>query len=188
MSIGNCQNTSRDTYTNITDKVVGFWEHKTDSIWKYIYEFRTNNDHTLSGIVHSYFYGIKDSETRIEKVKILFPEVILQFGAPSNMEQVFIIDTVKNTMVSEIELPDQSKIEMVFYKLSSSQTDGVFPRKSQLTAYSPPVLLNDGISVKDLSENKNVGVSKCQTFHIPILYQQAKETIVQRIKIIINAK
>ena len=154
--ISGCQIANGETITNKTDKVVGFWEHKTDSVWKYIYEFRTNNDHTLSGIVHSYYYGIKDSETRIEKIKILFPEVILQFGAPSNMEQVFIIDTVKNTMESEIELPDQSKIKMVYHKLSSSQTDGVFPRKSQITAYAPPVLFNDGISVKDLSENKNI--------------------------------
>jgi len=156
VSIGNCQNTSGETGTNITNKVIGFWEHKADSVWKYIYEFHTNNDHSLSGIVHSYYYGLKDSETRIEKITIHFSEVILQFEAPSNMQQVFIIDTVKNTMVSEIKLPDQSKMKMVYHKLDSSQTDGVFPRKSQITAYTPPILLNDGISVKDLSENKNI--------------------------------
>ncbi len=156
VSIGNCQNTSGDTSTNITDKVIGFWEHKADSIWKYIYEFRFNNDHTLSGIVHSYYYGLKDSETQIEKITNHFPEVILHFGAPSNRQQIFIIDTVKNTMVSDIELPDQSKIKMVYHKLSSSKPNGVFPRKSQITVYTPPVLFNDGISVKDLSENKNI--------------------------------
>lgn len=156
VSIGNCQNTSRDRSANLTDKVIGFWEHKPDSVWKYIYEFRLNNDHTLSGIVHSYYYGLKDSETQIEKITNHFPEVILQFGAPTNMEQVFIIDTVKNTMISEIQLPDQSKTKMIYNKLDSSQTDGVFPRKSKITVYSPPVLLNDGISVKDLSENKNI--------------------------------
>jgi len=156
VSIGNCQNTSGDTSTNITNKVIGFWEYKADSVWKYIYEFRISNDHSLSGIVHSYYYGLKDSETRIEKITIHFSEVILQFGAPSNMQQVFIIDTVKNTMVSKIKLSDQSKMKMVYHKLDSSQTDGVFPRKSQITAYTPPVLLNDGISVKDLSENKNI--------------------------------
>ena len=155
VSIGNCQNTSGSS-KNITDNVIGFWEHKADSVWKYIYEFRTNNDHTLSGIVHSYYCGLKDSETRIEKTTILFPEVIFQFGAPLNIQQVFIIDTVENTMVSEIELPDQSKMKMVYHKLDSSQTDGVFPRKLQITANTPPVLLNDGISIKDLSENKNI--------------------------------
>ncbi len=156
VSTGNCQNASGETSTNITDKVIGFWEHKADNVWKYIYEFRTNNDHTLSGIVHSYYYGLKDSETQIEKIKIRFPEVILQFGAPSDMQQVFIIDTVKNTMVSDIELSDQTKMKMIYNKLDSSQTNGVFPRKSKITAYSPPVLHNDGISVTDLSENKNI--------------------------------
>ena len=156
MVISGYQTANGQTRTNQTDKVIGFWENKTDSVWKYIYEFRTNNDHSLSGIVHSYYYGLKDSETQIENINMLFPEVILQFGAPSNMEQVFTIDTLKNTMFSEIELPDQSKIKMVYHKLYSSQTDGVFPRKSKITTYSPPVLLNDGISVKDLSENKNI--------------------------------
>ncbi|HOP03598.1 MAG TPA: serine hydrolase [Tenuifilaceae bacterium] len=155
-TLSGCQIANGQTSSKKTDKVVGFWEHKADSVWKYIYEFRTNIDQTLYGIVHSYYYGIKDNETRIERIKMLFPEVILKFGAPSNMEQVFIIDTLKNTMVSEMELPDQSKIKMVYHKLSSSQLNGVFPRKSHLSVYSPPALLNDGISVKDLSENKNI--------------------------------
>ena len=144
------------TSTNKTDKVIGFWEHEADSIWKYIYEFRIKNDHSLSGIVHSYFYGIKDSESPIENIKILFPEITLQFGSPSNIEQVFIIDTVKNIMEGEIELPDQSKIKMLLHKLSFSEIEGVFPRKSQVTVYSPPILRNDGIPVSDLSENKKL--------------------------------
>lgn len=154
--IGGCQISYGATNTDKTDEFVGFWEHKADSVWKYIYEFHSNKDHTLSGIVHSYYYGIKDRETRIEKIKMVFPEVILYFGAPINMEQVFVIDTVKNILVSEIELPDQSKIKMVYHKLSSSKLNGVFPRKSQITTYTPPVLLNDGISVKDLSEKKSI--------------------------------
>lgn len=154
--INGYQTANGETGINSTNKIVGFWEHKADSVWKYIYEYRINNDQNLFGIVHNYYYGIKDSETQTEKTTIRFPELILQFGAPSNMKQVFIIDTVKNTMVSEIELPDQSKIKMVYHKLSSSQPDGVFPRKLQITDYSPPVLLNDGISVQDLSENKNI--------------------------------
>jgi len=144
------------TGKNNTDKFIGFWEHKADSEWKYIYEFRKNDDHSLSGTVHSYYYGIKDSETRIEKIQSFFPKIVLQFGAPSYMEQVFNIDTLNNTMVSEIELPDQANIKMVYHKLSSSQADGIFPRKSQISSYSPPSLRKDGIAVKDLSENKNI--------------------------------
>lgn len=149
-----CQIVNGEIRTNRTDKIVGFWVNKADSVWKYIYEFSTNNDHSLSGIVHSYYYGIKDSETQIEKIKNVFPEVILQFGAPSNMQQVFTIDTVKKTITSEMELPDQSNVKMVYHKLSSSQPDGIFPRKLHITTYAPPVLLDDGISVKDLSENR----------------------------------
>ncbi|MBC8214933.1 MAG: serine hydrolase [Candidatus Marinimicrobia bacterium] len=151
-----CQIANASNYLNQTDKLVGLWEHKADSAWKYIYEFQINNEQKISGIVHSYFYGLKDSESPIENIKILFPEIILQFGSPSNIEQVFVIDTVKNIMVSEIELPDQSKIKMVLHKLPSSNIDGIFSRSSQTTVYSPPVLRNDGISVGDLSENKPV--------------------------------
>jgi len=154
VGIDGCKFANGQTSTNKTDKVIGFWEHEADSVWKYIYEFRINNDHSLSGIIHSYFYGIKDSESPIENIKILFPEITLQFGSPSHIEQVFIVDTVKSTMESEIELPDQSKIKMLLHKLSSSKMEGIFPRKSQVTVYSPPILRNDGISVGDLSENK----------------------------------
>ena len=31
-----CQIANGETSTNNTDEVVGFWEHKADSVWKYI--------------------------------------------------------------------------------------------------------------------------------------------------------
>ena len=36
MVIDGCQIANSKTNTNITNKVIGFWEHKADSVWKYI--------------------------------------------------------------------------------------------------------------------------------------------------------
>jgi len=141
---------------NGIEKIVGLWEYKADSVWKYIYEFHLNDEQKLSGIVHSFYYGLKDSESPIENIQVLYPEVKLQFGPPSNINQVFIIDTIKNVMVSEIILANQSKSEMVLHKLPDLKADGVIPRNSQISFYSPPVSLNDEISVRDLSENQPV--------------------------------